>query len=220
MTFIVRSVPVAILATCKLVHDEARPIVAATTAEFILDNPPRIIDSVSGRGEGRMLDAVVRAAVKQYDALEVYRLGEGPCLTLPQLFEGRLRTALESKRSSRFVAKFIHQAGHQLRYGNPENYIHGLRPVHLVKYTLAVSGLGRHWALGADLHALNNRLCERGVAVVCAGVLTAGVAEATSRASSNVLVPHHVDFESYGLGCYIPSLGQMLEETWVTGWLE
>ena len=177
MTVILRSVPVAILATCKLVHEEALPIVKATTKDFIRDAPPRIIDGISGRGEGRMLDALVRAIMKQVDALRDYELGQGPCLTLSQLYEGRLRTALLSKRTSRYLLKFVHQAGHQLWYSSARNDFNGLRAIELVKYTSTISGIGRHWALGADLHALNSRLNEQGVAIVCAGTLPAGLAE-------------------------------------------
>jgi hypothetical protein len=191
-----------------------------TLSEFILESPPRIIDGISGRGEGRMLDALVRALMKQYDILNGHDLGNGPCLPLSHIFDGRLRMALESKRSSRYIAKFVHQASHQLRYGATRNIISGLRTVEIVKYTSSMSGIGRHWALGADLHALNTRLHDREIAVLCAGVLPAGIAELSKPASENILVPQHVNFESYGLGCYVPSLVQMEEEDWVGGWLE
>lgn len=226
VTFILRSVPVAILATCKLVHDEAQAIVAAMTKEFILDSPPRIIDGVSGRGEGRMLDAIIRAAVKEHDVLGKHDLGKGPCLTIPQLFDGRLRAALESKRNSRYVAKFVHQAGHQLRYGRGRDDIcfgeisNGAKTIEIVKYTSEISGIGRHWALGADLHALNRRFHRRRIAVICAGILPAGLAEPASVTSGSLLIPQHVNFSTYGLGCFVPSLGQMEEEAWVDGWLE
>ncbi|KAJ4358061.1 uncharacterized protein N0V89_002640 [Didymosphaeria variabile] len=220
MTVILKSVPVAILSTCKLVYHEACPILQATTNTFIRDVPPRIIDGVSGRGEGRMLDALIRAIMKQVDALRDYDLGQGPCLTLMQLFEGRLRNALLSKRNSRYLVKFVHQAGHYLRYTAMPNGPIGMRAVELVKYTSTLSGIGRHWALGADLHALNSRLNPDGVAVVCAGVLPAGVAEATIRTSGDVLVPQHVNFQAYGLECYVPSSRPMEEDQWVEGWLE
>lgn len=220
VTVTLRSVPVGILATCKLVHNEARPILMTIMSKFILASPPRIIDGVSSRGEGRMLDAMVRALTKQYDILEHHDLGKGSCLTLSQLFDGRLRMALESKRASRYIIKFIHQASHQLRYGATRNVTNGLRTVEIVKYTTSISGMGRHWALGADLHALNTRLHDREIAVLCAGVLPAGVVETSDPARQNLLVPKHVNFELYGLGCYVPSLVQMEEEAWVDGWLE
>ncbi|OAG07752.1 uncharacterized protein CC84DRAFT_714014 [Paraphaeosphaeria sporulosa] len=65
-----------------------------------------------------MLDALIRAIMKQVDALHDYELGQGPCLTLLQLFEGRLRNSLLSKRNSRYLVKFVHQAGHYLRYSS------------------------------------------------------------------------------------------------------
>lgn len=220
MTFILKSVPVAILSTCTLVYHEARPVLQATTNAFIRDIPPRIIDGISGRGEGRMLDALVRAIMKQMGALRDYELGQGPCLSLSQLFEGRLRNFLLSKRNSRYLVKFVHQAGHYLRYSSMPNGPIGLRVMELVKYTSTLSGIGRHWALGADLYALNSRLNPDGVALVCAGVLPAGVAETTTRASGDVLVPQHVNFQAYGLECYVPSSRQMEESDWVEGWLE
>lgn len=220
MTFILRSVPVALLSTCKLVHDEARPVVEAMTRDFIRDAPPRIIDGVSGRGEGRMLDALIRAIMKQVDALKGHGLGQGPCLNLSQLFEGRLRAALQSKRNSRYLVKFVHQAAHQLRYSSTRNDFNGLSAMEIVKYTAAASGIWRHWGLGTDLHALNERLNVRGVAIVCAGVLPAGIAESPTGSSGGRLVPQHVDFYSYGFECYVPSLRQMDEDAWVEGWLE
>jgi hypothetical protein len=220
MSVILKSVPVAILSTCKLVYHEARPILQDTTNAFILDVPPRIIDGVSGRGEGRILDALVRAIMKQVDALRNYELSQGPCLTLAQLFDGHFRNTLQGKRNSRYLVKFIHQAGHYLRYSSTSSGPAGMRAIELVKYTSTLSGIGRHWALGADLHALNSRLNPNGVAVVCAGVLPAGVAETTTRASRDVLVPQHVNFQAYGLECYIPSSRQMKEDHWVEGWLE
>ncbi|KAF1974164.1 hypothetical protein BU23DRAFT_118927 [Bimuria novae-zelandiae CBS 107.79] len=219
MTVILKSAPVAILLTCKLVYNEARPIVQEMTNAFIRDGPPRIIDGVSGRGEGRMLDAVIRAIMKQVDALHDYELGQGPCLTLSQLFEGHLRNALLSKRNSRFLVKFVHQAAHHLKYSSIQNGQTGLRSIELVKYTSTVSGIGRHWALGADLHALNTRLNRKGVAVVCAGVLPAGVAESPTR-TGDLLIPQRINFQAYGLDCYIPSSRQMEAEDWVQGWLE
>lgn len=220
LTFIVKSVPVAILSTCMMVYQEARPIVHSMANAFIREIPPRIIDGVSGRGEGRMLDAILRAIMKQFEALRDYTLGQGPCLTLVQLFEGRLRNTLLSKRNSRYLVKFIHQAAHYLRYSSLPDGPTGLRAVELVKYTSALSGIGRHWTLGADLHALNSRLNPDGVAVVCAGVLPAGVAENASRNSGDVLVPQYVNFQAYGLECYIPSSRQMEAEHWLEGWLE
>ena len=219
MTVVLKSVPVAILSTCKLVFAEARPIVHATTDAFILQGPPRIIDGVSGRGQGRMLDALLRAVLKQVDALHNHELGQGPCLSLSQLFDGHLRNALLGKRNSRFLVKFVHQAGHCLAYSASQETRTGLRAIELVKYTSSVSGIGRHWALGADLHALNSRLNDKGIAVVCAGVLPAGIAEPTTQ-TGDMLVPQHVNFQSYGLDCYVPSSRQMKEEDWVAGWLE
>lgn len=219
MTVVLKSVPIAILSTCKLVFAEARPIVQAATDAFILQGPPRIIDGVSGRGQGRMLEAVLRAVVKQVDALRDYELGRGPCLSLPELFDGHLRNTLLSKRNSRFLVKFIHQAGHCLAYSATHETRTGLQAIELVKYTSAVSGIGRHWALGADLHALNSRLNDRGIAIVCAGVLPAGVAESTTHAG-DVLVPQQVNFHAYGLDCYVPSSRQMNAKDWVEGWLE
>ncbi|KAF2637327.1 hypothetical protein P280DRAFT_100121 [Massarina eburnea CBS 473.64] len=226
VTFIVRSVPVAILATCWMVNFEASGIVESRKKNFILDCPSRLLDGVSGRREGRMLDAIVRAATKQYDVLENAPLGAGPCLTVAQLFEGRLRHTLESKRTSRFLAKFIHQAGHQLRYGDPKNHITpkanlgGFKWIEIVKYTSNVSGIGRHWALGADLHALNNRLHERNIAVVCAGELLAVSAMSLCPGPSSPMIPQSINFHGYGLECYVPSLAQMKEEEWTEGWLE
>jgi hypothetical protein len=218
VTLVLRSVPVAILATCKLVHDEARPIVSAIAKEFILETPPRIIDGPSRRGEGRMLDAIVKAGVKQYDVLKDPEPGNGPCLTLSNLFEGRLRNALESKRTSRYLVKFIHQAGHQLRYGRTLNNNYGLRTFEIVKYTADMSGIGLHWVLGTDLHAMNSRYHSKGIAVVCAGVLPDGMA--ISPVSGQRRIPQRVDFATYGLGCFVPPLMQMEEEDWVDGWLE
>lgn len=221
MSFILKSVPVAILSTCRTVHDEARPILQATLNAFVRDVPPRLIDGVSGRGEGRLLDAVIRAVMKQMDALRDHELGRGPCLTLLQLFpEGRLRNALLSKRNSRYLVKFVHQAGHYLRYSSTINSPIGLRALELVKYTSTLSGIGRHWVLGTDLHALNSRLNPDGVAIVCAGVLPAGVVEASARTPGDILVPQRVDFQAYGLDCYIPSSRQMEEDDWIEGWLE
>ncbi|KAF1955177.1 hypothetical protein CC80DRAFT_536190 [Byssothecium circinans] len=226
ITFIVRSVPVAILATCGTINHEARAIVETMKKNFILDCPSRLLDGVSGRREGRMLDAIVRAATKQYDVLEDFKLGWGPCLTIAKLFEGRLRNTLESKRSSRFLAKFVHQAGHQLRYGDLTNHItpkvnlDGFKWIEIVKYTSDISGIGRHWALGADLHALNNRLHERKIAVVCAGELPAFQARSLCHHSGSPVVPLPVNFYGYGLECYVPSLAQMKEEEWIEGWLE
>lgn len=219
MTVILKSIPIAILSTCKLVYNEARPIVHVTTNSFIRDGPPRIIDGVSGRGEGRMLDALIRAVMKQVDALRGHDLGQGPCLTLSQLFDGHLRNTLLSKRNSRFLVKFVHQAGHYLKYSaTPKDQI-GLRTIELVKFTSTVSGIGRYWTLGADLHALNSRLNEKGVAIVCAGVLPAGVAESSTRTGDR-LIPQHVDFQAYGLDCYIPASRQIEECDWIDGWLE
>jgi len=220
VTFILRSVPVALLATCRLVHDEAKPIVQDLTKKFILEAPPRIIDGVSGRGEGRMLDALIRAFVKQADVLRGWDLGRGPCLTISQLFDGHLRTALLSKRSSRYLTKIIHQAGHQLHYSSVQADPGAFQSIEIVKYTSALSGIGRHWALGADLHALNTRLQPRSIAVVCAGVLPAGVAERGTGSSGDVLIPQYVNFQAYGLECYIPSSRPMDEETWIQDWLE
>ena len=218
VTLILRCVPVMILATCKQVHNEARPIVTTIAKNFILDSPPRIIDGVSGRGEGRMLDAIVKAGVKQHDALKDPEPGHGPCLTLSNLFEGRLRTTLESKRTSRYLAKFIHQAGHQLRYGRNLNNNYGLRTFEIVKYTADMSGIGLHWVLGTDLHAMNSRYHQKGIALVCAGVLPDGMA--ISPVSGHMRIPQRVDFAAYGLGCYVPPLRQMEEQEWVDGWLE
>ncbi|KAF2681121.1 hypothetical protein K458DRAFT_86505 [Lentithecium fluviatile CBS 122367] len=218
VTLILRSVPVAILATCKLVHDEARPIVTTIAKNFILDSPPRIIDGISGRGEGRMLDAIVKAGVKQHDILRRRALGEGPCLSLSDLFEGRLRTALESKRTSRYLVKFIHQTGHQLMYGHKPNNNYGLRTFEIVKYTAELAGIGLYWGLGMDLHAMNSRLHRKGIAVVCAGVIPDGMS--ISPVSGKMRVPQRVDFEAYGLGCYVPPLVQMEKEDWVDGWIE
>jgi hypothetical protein len=227
VTFILKSVPVAILATCYVINQEARPIVEYTKKNFILDCPSRLLDGVSGRREGRMLDAIVRAATKQYDVLEHIQLGAGDCLSIGQLFEGRLRNTLDSKRSSRFLAKFIHQAGHQLRYGDPRNHIfpkvklNGLKWIEIVKYASDLSGIGRHWALGADLHALNNRLHERKIAVVCAGELPVVVpTPSVGRSGDYIMVPRSVSFQGYGLECYVPSCTQMTEEEWAEGWLE
>jgi hypothetical protein len=207
-----------ILATCKLVHDEARVIVTNSAKDFILDSPPRIIDGVSGRGEGRMLDAIVKASVKQHGVLTDRELGHGPCLTLSSLFEGRLRTALESKRTSRYLAKFIHQTGHQLKYGRKLNNNYGLRTIEIVKYTADLAGIGLYWSLGTDLHAMNSRLHQKGIAVVCAGVLPDGMA--VSSVSGEMRVPKRVDFAAYGLGCYVPPLVQMGEQDWKDDWLE
>jgi hypothetical protein len=218
VTFILRSLPVAVLATCKLVHDEARTIVTALAEDFILESPPRIIDGVSGRGEGRMLDAIVKASVKQHDVLKGHEIGHGPCLTLSNLFEGRLRTSLESKRTSRYLTKFVHQAGHQLNYGRRLNNNYGLRTIEIVKYTADLSGMGLYWGLGTDLHAMNSRLHQKEIAVMCAGVLPDGMA--ISPISGRTRVPKRVDFAAYGLGCYIPPLVQMEEQDWVDGWLE
>jgi hypothetical protein len=218
VTLVLRSVPVAILATCWLVHDEAQSIVTNTAKSFILDSSPRIIDGVSGRGEGRMLDAIVKASIKQHDALKGPKPGQGPCLSLSNLFEGRLRNALESKRTSRYLTKFIHQAGHQLRYGSNLNNNYGLRTFEIVKYTADMSGIGLHWVLGTDLHAMNSRYHSKGIAVVCAGVLPDGMA--ISPASRQTRIPQRVDFAAYGLGCYIPPLKQMEEQEWIDGWLE
>ncbi|PVI06749.1 hypothetical protein DM02DRAFT_667265 [Periconia macrospinosa] len=226
VTFIVRSVPVAILATCWTINHEAHSIVEALVKNFILDSPSRLLDGIGGRRQGRMLDAIVRAATKQYDVLDNYQLGKGSCLTIGQLFEDRLRNYLESKRTSRFLAKFIHQAGHQLRYGDPRKHIsprirfNGFKWIEMVKYTSDVSGIGRHWALGADLHALNNRLHERKIAVVCAGELPVAPPVTVGRSSSSAVVPQHINFQAYGLECYIPSLPQLNEVDWVEGWLE
>lgn len=226
VTFIVKSVPVAILATCWSINHEARAIVNTITRNFILDCPSRLLDGVSGRREGRMLDAIVRASTKQYDVLENEDLGTGPCLTIAQLFEGRLRNALESKRTSRFLAKFIHQAGHQLRYGDPRNHIvprvnlRGFKWIEMAKYTSDFSGIGRHWALGADLHALNNRLHERKIAVVCVGELPASSGPSLCHEPDSPTIPQSVNFYGYGLECYVPSLAQMKQEEWVEGWLE
>ncbi|KAF2450741.1 hypothetical protein P171DRAFT_145502 [Karstenula rhodostoma CBS 690.94] len=220
LIFIIKSVPVAILSTCKLVYREARPLLQASANAFTRDIPPRIIDGISGRGEGRMLDALVRAIMKQVHVLHDHELGQGPCLTLSQLFEGRLRDSLSSKRNSRYLVKFVHQAGHYLKYSSMPNGATGLRAIELVKYTSTLSGIGRYWALGADLHALNSRLNPDGVAVMCAGVLPAGVAETTNRTSRDVLIPQHINFQAYGLECYVPSSRQMEESHWVEGWLE
>ena len=218
VTLVLRSVPVAILATCQLVHGEAAPIVTAIAKAFILDSPPRLIDGVSGRGEGRMLDAVVKAGVKQHDALKDREVGQGPCLTLSSLFDGRLRTALESKRTSRYLAKFIHQAGNQLRYGRNLNNNYGLRTFEIVKYTADMSGIGLHWVLGTDLHAMNSRYHQKGIAIVCAGVLPDGMA--ITPVPGQTRIPQRVDFAAYGLGCYVHPLRQMEEQDWIGGWLE
>lgn len=226
VTFIVRSVPVAILTTCWTINREARVIVETLIKNFILDSPSRLLDGISGRRQGRMLDAIVKGATQQFDALDNHPLGHGPCLTLRQLFEDRLRNALESKRTSRFLVKFIHQAGHQLRYSDPRNYIcpkirlNDFKWIEMVKYTSDVSGIGRHWALGADLHALNSRLHERKIAVVCAGELPVAPSIPFGQSSSSVVVPQHVNFQAYGLECYVPSLPRLKEMEWIEGWLE
>ncbi|CAI6339494.1 unnamed protein product [Periconia digitata] len=226
VTFIVRSIPIAVLATCWKIHCEARAIVEALAKSFILDSPSRLLDGISGRRQGRMLDAIVRGATKQYDSLEQHELGDGPCLTIAQLFEGRLRHTLESKRTSRFLAKFIHQAGHQLRYGDPRNHLSpklrfsGFKWIEMVKYTSDVSGIGRHWALGADLHAVNDRLHDSKIALVCAGELPIAPPVPCGRSSSSVVVPQPIDFQAYGLECYIPALPRMTEMEWIEGWLE
>ena len=224
LTVIFKSFPVGILATCSLIYDEARPIVMATASSFVRDAPPRIIDGMSGRGEGRMLDALIRAVVRQMDALGECRVaGEAPCLKLEQLFDGHLRNALMGKRNSRFLVKFVHQAAHHLRCspllvqsGQGQAY----RAIELVKYTSATEGgIGRYWTLGTDLHALNERLRRVGVAVACRGVLSAGAVE-LGRGSGGLLVPQAVDFQAYGLGCYIPPSRQMEEGEWVDEWME
>lgn len=227
-TLFLKSFPTALLQTCRQIHIEARPIVQATLQSFMLDTPPRIIDGVSARGEGRMLDAVVRAVVKQVDALRGHELGRGPCLGMGELFEGVMRGQLMSRRGGRFVVKWVHQVGHAVVYGNFSLSLSlssplsssprgGVCAIEMVKYVEGgVSGMGRYWVLAGDLHALNRRVEGKGMVVVCRGVIAAGVVEGRGR--GGVVVPQRVDFGAYGLDCYAPCGRQMSEEEWVEGW--
>ena len=231
-TLLLRSFPTALLSVSHQIHTESLPIIRAKLRSTILNAPPRIIDGVSARGEGRMLDAVVRAVERQVAALRGYALGAGPCLGASALWadDGVLRGAISGGRGGRFVLKFVHQVAHAIVYGAcplaaslvpsswPFSTRVSMRAVEVVKYVDGgVGGMGRYWVLGGDLHALNRRGERWGVVLVCRGVVAAGVGEGGREGGA--IVPQRVDFKAYGFDCYVPYGRQMGEEEWVEGWL-
>jgi hypothetical protein len=231
LTVIKRSFPFAILATCRIIRDEAEHVIGGRGRNLVMNAPPRIIVTsrkLWARRDGvKLLCIIVQAIALQSDFVAQHGMSAGistiteKVCSIAQRFPctNQRKHLDQSKLDNREVGgptpfwealssdndavlHFIRQAAVQMSYGTSDN--------HLVQVVFDFDRLGRLLIVN-DWH--NTGYFSRALIrnhVACAGFLTAGL--------ETVPVPASVYTRTMGI-MNVTCLEQMDERTWKGAWL-